>query len=244
MTEDKILWTAQYVEGDLSDTERVEFERLLTKDAILQQHLVDYYHIHNSLKMKLAEDDGRNVLVDTLKVLNRAHFATPVEKPKVIKLNTYLKWVSSVAAILVVGLFIWAPWQGNLYEQYHKQSQMAVAERGAEKTDLDVAAGLFNEKKYNDAKPILAKLNTADSQNAMVAYYYSVSLLETNEIAKSRTLLEVLFNGESVYRYDAAYVLAMSYLKEEKVEDAKFWLEKIPSGATQFKQAQTLLNKL
>lgn len=244
MTEDKILRTAQYVEGDLDETERVAFEKLLTEDTELKQHLIDYYEIHNSLKMEFASDDNRESLVKTLEGLNKQHFKTIESAPKVVKLNAYLKWVGSVAAILVLGLFIWAPWQGNLYQQYNSTVLMSVTERGADKTDLDEAAALFNNKKYVEAKALLAKLNSIEPTNAMVSYYYSVTLLETNEVVKSRALLTDLYNGESVFRYDAAYTMAMSYLKENKKADAKPWLQKVPEGNAQFIKAQALLKKL
>jgi hypothetical protein len=230
------------VEGDLNEAERLEFENLLTHDEELKQYLADYYDIHSSLELELADDAGRNALVGTLHDLNREHF-TP-EQNKVVKLSSYLRWVSGVAAVLVLGMLIWAPWKGDLYEQFNAAPEMNVAERGAEKTDLDEAATLFNGKKYNEAKVALAKLNGADPQNAMVAYYYGVILMETNEVAKGRLLLEDLFKGESVYKYDAAYAVAMSYLKEDKKADTKFWLEKIPDGAVQYEKAQQLLKKL
>lgn len=242
MTEDKILWTAQYVEGDLDEAERLEFENLLTQDEELKQYLADYYDIHSSLQMKLADDGDRNALIEMLQGLNEEHFSSA--QPKVVKLSSYLTWISSAAAVLIIGLFIWSPWKGDLYEQFNNIPQMNVAERGAEISDLDKAATLFNAQKYNQAKAALAKLNTADPKNAMVAYYYGVSLIETNEIAKGRLLLEDLFRGQSVYKHDAAYTLAMSYLKEDKKEDAKFWLEKISDGAVQYENARTLLKKL
>jgi len=242
MTEDKILWTAQYVEGDLDEAGRLEFENLLTHDEELKQHLADYYHIHSSLQMELADDRDRTSLMETLEMLNAEHFT--IEQPKVVKLSAYLRWVSGVAAVLVLGMLIWAPWKGNLYEQFNTAPQMTVAERGAEKTDLDNAAELFNAQKYNDAKIVLAKLNTADPENAMVTYYYGVSLIETKEVAKGRLLLEDLYKGQSVYKYDAAYAMAMSYLKEGKKADCKFWLEKISDGAVQYDKAQQLLEKL
>lgn len=242
MTKDKILWTAQYVEGDLSDAERIEFEALLLQDEELKQHLSDYYDIHGSLEMELAEDLDRTSLLETINALNKEHFVGA--KPKVVKLRSYLRWVSGVAAVLILGLFIWAPWRGNLYKQFNGAGQMSVAERGADKTDLDNAAALFNAQKYSEAKVALAKLNNAEPENAMVAYFYAISLIETKDVAKGRLVLEDLFKGASVYRYDAAYAMAMSYLKEDKKEDTKFWLAKIPEGAVQYEKAQQLLTKL
>jgi len=242
MTEDKILWTAQYVEGDLSEEERLEFENLLEHDEELKQYLTDYYDIHSSLQMELADDSGREALVDTLKVLNVEHFEAV--QSKVVKLSDRLKWISAVAAVLVLGMLVWAPWKGDLYEQFDTVPQMSVAERGAEKTDLDEAATLFNNKKYVEAKVILSKLNAAEPKNAMLAYYYGLSLTESNELQKGRLLLEDLFKGQSVYKYEAAYALAMSYLKEKKTEETRQWLQKIPSTASQYDKAQELLKKL
>lgn len=242
MTEDKILWTAQYVEGDLSEEERLEFENLLVHDEELKQYLADYYDIHSSLQMELADDAGRAALVDTLKVLNVEHFEAA--QPKVVKLSERLKWISAVAAVLVLGMLVWAPWKGDLYQQFNAIPQMSVAERGAEKTDLDEAAALFNNKKYTEAKELLAKLNTAEPKNAMLAYYYGLSLMESSEPQKGRLLLEDLFKGQSVYKYEAAYAVAMSYLKEDKKIEAKQWLQKIPSTASPYAKAQELLKKL
>ncbi len=242
MTEDKILWTAQYVEGDLNEEERLAFEDLLSHDEELKQHLADYYDIHSSLQMELANDSNRNTLVETIKTLNKEHFVA--EQPKVVKFNPYFRWVSGVAAVLVLGMLIWEPWRSNLYKDFNVVPQMTVAERGAKKTNLDNAAGLFNEQKYAEAKVVLAKLHVADAQNAMISYYYGVALMETSEIAKGRLLLEELFNGKSVYKYDAVYAIAMSYLKEDKKTDCKFWLEKIPKDASRYEQAQNLLKKL
>lgn len=243
MTEDKILWTAQYVEGDLSDSERLEFESLLVHDQELKQYLADYYDIHSSLQMELANDVGRAALVETLRSLNTEHFEEAAS-PKVLKLNHRLKWISAVAAVLVLGMLVWAPWNDDLYQQFNGAPQMSVAERGAEKTDLDEAAALFNDKKYADAKVVLAKLHVADTRNAMISYYYAVALVETGEVAKGRLLLEELFNGQSVYKYDAVYALAMSYLKEENRTACKFWLEKISKDAAPYQKAQELLGKL
>lgn len=252
MTEDKILWTARYAEGDLNETESLAYESVLKHDQELKEHLLDYLEAHGSLRMLFAYDHERQSLVSTLETLSEQYFDSlepeepqiSTEQPRVVKLSSLLRWVSGVAAVLVLGMLIWSPWKGDLYQEFNTSPQMHVAERGAEKTDLDQAAALFNEKKYPEAKIALAKINATDPQNTMVAYYYAVSLIETNEVAKGRLLLEELFKGESVYKYDAAYAMAMSYLKEEKKADTKFWLEKIPDGAVQFEKSQNLLKKL
>ncbi len=244
MTEDKILRTAQYVEGDLNDSERLAFEKLLAKDAELKQHLIDYKELQTTLKMEIAPDINREQLAKTLTTLNKKHFKRRKALPKIVKMSSNFKWLSSAAAILVIGLLIWSPWEGSLYEQYYAAPEMTVTERGADQTDLDKAAALFNDKNYAEAKVILANLVNADPENSLVNYYYGISLAETNELAKGRFLLNELFEGESVFRYDAAYYLAMTYLKTNDKAAAKLWLLKIPEGTAQFVKIQDLLKKL
>lgn len=239
MTEDKILWVARYVEGDMDEAEIAEFETQLKSDAELQQNLKDYHNIHQSLKMKLASNDELKI---TLQGFNKQYFAA---EPKVVSFKPAIKWLGGIAAILVIGLFIWAPWNTNLYDTYADNSQMLVTERGAATlTDLDKAAALYNEKNYDAARTALGKLYVKQSSNAMIAYYYGISLIKTNAIAEARKVLTVLYDGESVFKYEAAYSIALSYLKEDNKVDAKTWLQKIPAGTTKYEQAKELLGKM
>lgn len=242
MIEDKILLTARYAEGDLNEAEQAEFENRLQNDEELKQHLTDYNYIHQSLKMQFAFDQEDEQFKETLKSLNKQYF---VDEPKVLSFKPYLKWISGIAAVLVIGLMIWAPWNGNLYQQYAGQSQMLVAERGAEKvTDLDKAAAFYNEENYAEAQKLLQKLNSQQPNDAMIGYYFAQTLVKTDQLNKAREILVPIYNGESIFKYDAAYLLAMSYLKGDNKEQCKLWLQKIPAGNTNYENATKLLTKL
>jgi tetratricopeptide (TPR) repeat protein len=242
MIEDKILLTARYAEGDLSEAEQAEFENRLQDDVELKQHLTDYHHIHQSLKMELASTKEDELFKDTLKGFNKEFF---VDEPKIIAFKPSLKWLGAVAAVLVIGLLLWAPWNGNLYEQYAGNNQMLVAERGVDQeTDLDKAAALYNEKNFAEAQPILESLSLKDSSNAMISYYYGQTLIETNQLTKAREVLQNVYKGESAFKYDAAYAMAMSYLKVNQKAECKLWLQKIPVGTTNYEKAIGLIGEL
>lgn len=241
MNEDKILATARYVEGDMDEAEHADFEMRMELDVELQQHLKDYQLIHQSLKMQLAPDQKDKAFKASLAEIGPTYFA----EPKVVAFKPNLKWLSGVAAVLIVGLLVWAPWRSNLYQSYSVNAQMLVTERGAEKaSDLDKAATFFNEKKYTEAADLLAKLAQQQPGNAMINYYYGLSLIETDQLEKSRGILSNLANGESVFKYDASYALALSYLKEGKKEECKTWLQKIPQGTAPYQKAKDLLSEL
>jgi len=239
MNEDKILLVARYVEGDMDDAEIADFEARLVSETELQQHLKAYEDIHQSLKMKLTSDEA---LEQTLKGFNKQYFAP---ETKVVSFKPAIKWLGAIAAVLVIGLFIWAPWNSNLYDSYSDQGDMLVTERGAtEAGDLDKAASLYNAKNYAAATVMLEKLYSEQSSNSMIGYYYGLSLLKTSEVEKSRKILTPIYNGESVLKYDAAYAIALGYLKANNKVDCKAWLEKIPAGTTRYQQAKELLGEL
>ena len=245
MTEDKILLTARYVEGDLDQAESKQFEERLLTDTKLQQCLADYKRVEENLKMHFADDQQRDQLKVTLKQFNKQHFT--IDKPinnKVISLKPYMKWIS-VAAVLIIGLFIWAPWNNDLYKQYANDNKMLVTERGqAPTSELDQAATFYNRQEFEKAAVILAELYKKDNENALTAFYYGSSLAALNQSVKAREILEKLAAGNSVYKFDAAYTIALNYLKNDDKANCKLWLEKIPAGTAKYEKSQELLKKL
>ncbi|MEE1945077.1 tetratricopeptide repeat protein [Pedobacter sp. KR3-3] len=242
MAEDKIIWTARFVEGDLNEAEMAEFEAQLQTDAELQQHLKNYRQLQQELRLQLAPDAHRKALQQTLGKLNSQYFG---HETKMLSLKPIIKWASGIAAVLAIGLFIWAPWRGDLYQQYHTPGQMLVTERGAaSETELDKAAAFYNDGKYAEAKNILEKLYSKDSQNAQLSYYYAQTLLATEQVEQGRELLNAIYNGESAFKYDAAYAMAMSYLKTGQKTECKTWLQKIAKGTTHYQKATDLIQKL
>ncbi|TKC08689.1 tetratricopeptide repeat protein [Pedobacter frigoris] len=256
MNEEKLLTVARYLEGDMELQEKEGFAVQLEADAELQQLVAEYNNIHQTLKMKIAPSvEDKNVQV-TLETLNKQYFNSadlikdlPAEQRAdvpVAKLSIapYLKWMS-IAAVLVIGLLIWAPWSASLYEKYGISKEMSVAERGADQPNsLEKAAALYNAKDYAGARKILQPMYMETPQNTLLAYYFAITLVETGKEAEARTVFLKLYNGESVFKYDAAYYTALSFLKQENEKDARTWLEKIPEGTANYTQAQELISKL
>lgn len=249
MNEEKLLTVARYLEGDMELQEKQEFETLIQSDPELPGLLEEYKNIHLTLKMKLAPSEEDRAVEAALQQLNQRYFkdaaiAYPVKVTKVVPFVNYLKWMG-VAAVLVIGLLIWAPWRTNLYEQYGISKEMSVAERGeGDKNNLEKAADYYNANDFAAAGKILEKEYEADAGNSLVAYYYGITLIENRDEEKARTVLSKLYNGESVFKYDAAYYIALSFVKQNNHPNALEWLEKIPQDSSGYDKAQELIKKL
>lgn len=250
MNEEKILAVARYLEGDMELQEKADFEISIGSDPELQGLLAEYENVHQTLKMKIAPSTADQQLLGTLSSLNQQYFkATAIsaavgKAPVILSLRPYLKWMG-VAAVLIIGLLVWAPWSAGLYEKYAISKEMSVVERGeGAQNNLEKAADFYNAGDYVSASGFLQKEYALHPENAMLAYYYSVSLIETGKVEEARKVLTEIYNGESVFKYDAAYYMALSYVKQKNNQEAIIWLRKIPSGTSNAVKAQTLIKEL
>jgi len=250
MNEEKLLTVARYLEGDMELQEKQEFEAQLEKDTELQDLVSEYKDIHETLKMKIAPLAADKEVEATISGLNKQYFGNaqqtePLVKSeaKVVSFKAYLKWIS-VAAVLVIGLFVWAPWSSGLYNKYAISKQMSVAERGESAGVLVKAAELYNAGDYDDARKIMQKEYMSNPQDPLLSYYFSITLIENSQEYEARTVLAKLYEGESAFKYDAAYYIALSYIKQDNKKDALIWLSKIPEGTANYEKAKELSGKL
>jgi hypothetical protein len=240
---DKILTVARYLEGDMESEERSSFEQELLTDEELQSLVAGYQDLHQTLKMHLAPTETDLAVAGTLKKLNGQYFQEK-EAGRTIQIGAYLRWIS-IAAVLVIGLLIWAPWSASLYEKYGISKEMSVAERGdAEPGDLEKAAEHYNLKEFDKAASLLSGLHQKDPENALVSYYYGVSLIEKGDDNAGRDVLRKLYSGESVFKYDAAYSIGLSYVKSGDKKLAADWLSRVPEESNNYELAKELLTKI
>ena len=149
------------------------------------------------------------------------------------------------AAAVVIGTIIWSPWSAGPYEKYSFSKQMPAIAQGADnRAQLLKAAELYNKGDYAEARKILGKEYMFNPQNPVLTYYFAVTLIETKQTYEARTLLKHLYEGQSVFKYDAAFYAALSFVKENNGKEAIMWLQKIPRENARYAKAQELISEL
>jgi hypothetical protein len=242
MKDDDILQASRYVDGEMDEAGQLQFETRMRDDAELRAYVAQYRDADAALRARFTPDATLNNLQQTLKGLSAEHF-----KPegKVVSFKPYIKWLSGIAAVLAIGLMIYIPTRKTLYDQYNTATTMSVAERGAgTQTRLEKAAEYYNHKEFKAAGDLLAKEYATNPKNSQTAYYYAITLIENKQEAKAHAILQELYKGESVFKYDAAWYMALSYVKVKDEVNAKVWLDKIPEGTSNYTKAMELKGKL
>ena len=238
----------RYLDGEMNAEELKAFEAAMQQDAELKNEVAFLKDITTTLKTKLLPGENETALRNSLQGMNAEYFANKTEEAKIIPLNSRRKWMTAVAAIFIIGLLltVWQPWKKeDLYKQYASIQMPGVAERGAATDGLLKQAVLnFNNKKFAEAISAFEAVLKDSAQNSFVQYYYGIALLQNDNIEKARTQFTELYNGVSLFKYDAAFYLALSYLKEKNKPPCKDWLNNIPADAGPYSKAQELLKKL
>jgi TolA-binding protein len=150
-----------------------------------------------------------------------------------------------VTLLIATGLFVWAPWSSGLYEQYAISRDMPFP---ANSSDVNgnflKGASLFNEGKYDKSRKLLQTEYMLNPQNPVLSYYFAITLVETGKEYEARTIFMNLYKGESAFKYDAAYYVALSFIKEGDKAAAKEWLQKIPGQYANSSKAKALMAEL
>ena len=241
----------RYLDGEMNIEELKAFEEQMQQDAALKKEVELLLEVNATLQMKLHPDEGELVLKRTLEEMRDQYFKP---KTKVIPF-TRLRWVAAAAAVLiiaVISLLIQIPGKKDLYKQYAYVKMPGVEERGTPGDSIikEITQN-FNTKKYAETVHSFEIVLKNDPQNSFLHYYYAIALQLNGEVEKSRSELIQLYDGNSAFKYDAAFYMALSYLREsvpsEKEKNniaCKEWLNKIPADTDIYSKAQELLKKL
>lgn len=237
---DKILLTARYAEGDLSEQEYREFEFIVKSDTELQEYLYDYKKVQLSFPSQWKNE------LDLTRLKTNAT-TTEVKKYVAEKIDYTVDnlWYFTLALVFVIGLFIWKPWTPNLYNEFRVSEQQIAAELiNAPYKDFNLAADFVEKKQYYEAKLLVSKLYMKNPEDLKLSYYYGVILLQNNSYETIHKVLEPVLSSNSDYKDAAAYVMALSSLQQKNQSSCEEWLSKITKGSSYYLQANSLKEKL
>lgn len=233
----------RYVDGEMPAEERQLFEAALQKDAELAAALAQYREVAATLSDRLPPDPRRDALRAELQRHRNAHFS---RKGKVVSVKKYLTAIGAAAAILAgILLFRFYSHDTNYMDTYGNIEMQVAVERGSNTdTLLQSAALYFNEKAYTKVIPLLDTYLKTDSSSQMALYYRGVAAVQTGAIAAGLADLKKVYGGASIFRYDAAFYIALYYAQQQNKKEALDWLKLIPADVATAAKAAALKKDL
>lgn len=237
----------RYVNHQLTESERIDFENQLESDSDLAERVKLYKEVEEALSRRINMSEGEQVLRKQLGDRRNEYFgeqaivrkmATPVRK-------IWWRGAVSVAAAAIIILLVWQPWQQSLLTRFGQESMTLPTVRGSgESGMLTRAARLFNAKDFQAALPVFDSILLAHPDDAQPRFYRGVAYIHLHDGASARGDLQAIFHGHSVYKYKAAYFTALSFAEDGQKDSSRVWLQKIPIDAGIHADAEALLKKI
>lgn len=233
----------RYLNGSLSDSERLAFEERVSKEAALRAEV-------DEMKL-IREGILRASRKEMLKSLKDLEATLPAVEAPVIPLwrNRWLQLAASLLLVAVCAYVLWPRPQesATLFAEYFEPYPNIIMPtvRGVVENDSTVKAQAFRAYDQREYLQAIALFETLAVKDEAVLLYLGNSYLASGQPGKALPLLEKVLNEYDIFDEQAEWYVAVSYLKLEDREKAKVALQKVVVREGSYKsKAQLILEKL
>ncbi len=199
----------RYRNGDLTEGELREFEARLAYDSEFKESFDQYETIETAIKTHF-----RNDLKSKLQELDKAMDETP-KKHSIVRL---FAWTSSVAAAILIGVFIYQHFSQSDYQQLAQNywpHEEGLPVKMSSKGRYDDAMNAFKLEEWNKAESLLKAIESDTSAYFLGEIAYRKGYLST----AITDFLKV--KNSSVYYHKARFRIALLFLNAGNTSKAK-----------------------
>lgn len=226
-----------YIDNVLSAEDKRQFDILYENDAEFRAELRLQEELTEVVRRRLSSEE------ETLRA-NLVEVETTHRKGKLISWKQWLIPLAAAACVLIVVKFIFFQSDTALYALPEMQSGVVRGNQNNEANDYERAVEAFNAKDYRKSTSILLDLYQTDQTILQYQFYLGLSLIGEKKFDQATRYLSPLADGESVFRQEANYYVAVILTESGRREEAKKRLSDIEQSAKIYDKAQKLLDKI
>lgn len=236
--DNKYLLFENYITNNLSKEEHLYFEKELANNTSLQEDFIAYKNTSLFLKNKFKNEETRNKFKTNLNAISSNYFNKTQKKT-----IHFWKYGAVASVLLLVGLFLLNNKTPN-YNEVVNYNTIELVERGSQNELLLKAENAYNSKNFKEAVLYFNKLLHKTPNNSEIQLYKGFSLIELNKFKEAEKTLQIIAEGNSVFKDKAIWYLALSKLKQKEYSSCIKFLKLISKSSNQYTKAQKLINKL
>lgn len=264
MEENIYIKIEAYLGGSMSAEDAKQFELEIASQPDLKEEVTLYKSINHHLTETYEDDspsdtaykkeidtyiqsqEGEAIKKKLLKVKEDYKTTSEKEKPKTRSLYYILS--AAAAVILLFGLFFTGNLNESLYTDYYQSSDLpSFTSRSDQASLLSSASTAFKEGNLDTSLTNFQEYITTEKEVDPLVYVYTGLIYsEKDNLEKAIVQFDFLEKSQSLDRSRALWYKALTYLKFDKLTDAKVMLTSIledPSNYN-YKEAKELLEKL
>ncbi|MFK5856200.1 MAG: hypothetical protein QM503_08730 [Bacteroidota bacterium] len=240
---DKTLLIDRYITGKLEDTELWEFKTSIDKDASLAREV--------KLRKEIYDTISNDKKMALLKTLNKI---SAQKKTRFFHINVHSRQIQAFAAsvivLMIIGAGLLSNYVGNSNgSNYDVYNEYFVDEGSLLSTRSDVDPGnslvetgvmLYSDGKYKEA---ISMLNS-NPENVVARLYSGFTYMKLEQFDMAEQQFEYIINhNDNIFIDQAEWNLGLSYLANNKTEQADKLFTKISSGNGAYSTQATNIRK-
>jgi tetratricopeptide (TPR) repeat protein len=233
-----------YLAGEMTEAESAAFSINIDNDTELKETVTLYKSLQENYIQIENSKIGENELRETLKNTSTNYFTTTKEAKVFSFKNTYK--ILAVAASIIFAFLIIKPLvfnsNKNLFDSYYEQEELSV-QRG-EADSILKAIQFFNKKDYQQALNLLEPITATKKDANDITIAKGECYLNLNQYDKALQSFEQVAAKNSLYKDRAIWLIAMTYLKQDKKNDCKKYLANVVPTSSFYNRAQKLMKAL
>lgn len=190
----------------------------------------------NKKEEKIIEEGIRyakkKALLARLKGLEEDASDEGIELPsKKIIFKLWQKWSIAASIFLLIALS-WMIFGDSHYETIFKTKfdlyRSGKAIRSVQSPDLETLAyNAYEQRKYSTAVPLFEDLIGSGSHEQIDSFYLGIAYLGSNQLEKAEQTLTKFRKTSKVLNNQAAWYLALTYLRQEDTDSIEELIEKL-----------------
>ena len=198
MSDEKYILIERYLKGELSSEELQDFEKRLDEDKDFAETVALYKSLSSHLSERFESEEGEKALRETIKSAMNEGKVIPLKERRTAKIPKYLWIAASIVILLGIGVvnnFLATP----SYEDFAVHETLSLTERGDDSENYRRAEEAFNTKNYREAAALLGAILAEDSNQAEVALFRAIALVETDQFDEADKMLETLSKSGTAF---------------------------------------------
>lgn len=232
-----------YLDGSLSDTERLAFEERVRSEAELRVQVEEMKVIREGIVRASRKE--------VLKSLKELEATLPEVEAPIIPLwrTTWLQVAAGISLLALCVYLLWPRTQepAQLFAEYFEPYPNIIMPtvRGVVENDSTVKAQAYRAYDQQNYAEAIRLFEAVQQKDEGVLLYLGNSYLANGQPEKALPLFEKVLNNYDVFDEQAEWYVAVSYLKLEEREKAREALQKVVARESSYKsKAQLILEKL
>ncbi len=240
-------WIDNYVEGELDDAGRKNFEAELA----INKDLAFEYRLEQDIQDVLSQDDLLDLRAKCFTAQQEMNLSSR-KLAKVVQI-TRKYWYAAASVLIIAlitgGFFLLNPGgysPEKLFKMYYKSGETIGVSRSGNDNMVE-ALRCFSRNDFQTAGVLFEKILSNDPENFAVMFYSGISNIELKNYPKASQMFEAIIqNGDNLYIENAEWYLGLSRLAAGQMTEAEACFKTIADSKEHFysKDAKSILEKI